>query len=132
MGATTLTVDDTVTYSSSQYIMNDSWWHTPNVPSWIVNVQCDKSNLGKLDITSQKEVKEMRGLFEVYIVDYRKDRVLASDTVIADNAEKAKMKMLTQWDTVIDYNLDDLDIICVRLGDVRKKAEVQKVKVVED
>jgi len=30
------------------------------------------------------------------------------------------------------YDFDDLDIICNRLGDVRKKKEVQRVRVVKE
>ena len=80
-----------------------------------------------------KEAKEMRGLFHVYVVDHGHDQVIAEGHIIADDEAKAKMKALHQWnDAVANYDLDDLDIICVKLGSVRKKKEVQEVKILKE
>lgn len=82
-------------------------------------------------IIERKEVKEeMRGLFYVAIVDYLNDTVLEDGLYIAKDAETAKIKALSVFaDT---YDLDDLDVICQRLGDIRKKKEIQEVKIVKE
>lgn len=79
----------------------------------------------------KKEVKEeMRGLFYVAIVDYLNDTVLEDGLYIAKDAETARIKALSVFaDT---YDLDDLDVVCQRLGDIRKKKEIQEVKVVKE
>jgi len=80
-----------------------------------------------------EEVREMRGLFHIYVVDYEHDQVVAEGHIIADDEAKAKMKALHQWnDAVANYDLDDLDIICVKLGSVRKKKEIQEVKILKE
>ena len=84
-------------------------------------------------ITERKEVKEMRGLFHIYVVDYEHDQVITEGHIIADDEAKAKMKALHCWnDAVANYDLDDLDIICVKLGSVRRKKEVQEVKILKE
>lgn len=79
--------------------------------------------------SKKEEVKDMRGLFHVVVVEYKTDRILEDGLVIAKDKETAKIKSLAPFADAFD--LDDLDTICNRLGDVRKKKEVQKVEIVE-
>ena len=77
-----------------------------------------------------EEVREMRGLFHVVLVDYITEDI-EEFLVIADNAEKAKIKALLEWgEEYPSHDVDDLDVICNKLGDIRKKQEVQKVRVI--
>lgn len=78
----------------------------------------------------KKEVKDMRSLYHVVVVNYKTDEILEDGLVIAENAEKARIKAAAPF--VNGYDLDDLDVICNKLGDVRKKKEVQKVQVVKE
>ena len=78
----------------------------------------------------KEEVKEMRGLFHTVVVEYKTDKILEDGLVIAKDKEIAKIKALAPF--AEKYDLDDLDVICNRLGDVRKKQEVQKVCVVKE
>jgi hypothetical protein len=77
-----------------------------------------------------KEVKDMRSLYHVVVVNYKTDEILDDGLVIAENAEKARIRAAAPF--VNWYDLDDLDVICNKLGDVRKKKEVQKVQVVKE
>ncbi len=91
--------------------------------AWVGDVSPDT----QLHIYTEKE-NNMRGLFIVYLVDYKASQVLhISEAVVADNVEKAKLKALKEWNG--DVDLDDLDIIVLRLGDVRAKKEVQEVRI---
>ncbi len=80
-------------------------------------------------IYEKEEVRDMRGLFQFYVVDPEKGEVVGDGLVIAKNKETAKIKALAPF--ADKYDLDDLDIICNRLGDVREKKEVQEVKIVK-
>ncbi len=81
------------------------------------------------DVYIKEEVRDMRGLFQFYVVDPEKGKVVGDGLVIAKNKETAKIKALAPF--ADKYDLDDLDIICNRLGDVREKKEVQEVKIVK-
>jgi hypothetical protein len=74
----------------------------------------------------------MRGLYQVTVVDPERDMIWDSMQVIAKSEGGAKLKALRVLDGLDDRDPDDLDIIVVRLGDVRAKREVQEVKVVTD
>ena len=81
-------------------------------------------------ITERKEVKEMRGLFHVILVNYKTEDIW-DRFVIADSVEKAKIKaLLCCGEDNPDMEVDDLDIICNKLGDVRKRTEITPVRVV--
>lgn len=69
-----------------------------------------------------------RGLFEVFVVDPEAGEVLTRDLVVADTAEKARLKVLRKSDA----DLDDVDIIVVQYGGIRLKRKVQEVKVVKE
>ena len=72
----------------------------------------------------------MRGLFIVYLVEYKISKVLrVSEPLVAENEQKAQFKALQMWGDVGD--LDDLDIIVQRIGNVRAKKDVQEVKIVK-
>ena len=85
----------------------------------------------QLVIPNTKKENIMRGLFIVYIVDYKKSKVLfVSEPLIADNEQKVQMKALQAWGG--DVDLDDLDILVQRIGNVRAKKETQEVKILKD
>lgn len=84
----------------------------------------------KLHIYQEKEVNEMRGLFHIVIVDYKEDDILEDKLYIAKDAETAKIKALSPFAN--DYDLDDLDIVCIRLGEIRKEKEIQEVRILKD
>ena len=81
--------------------------------------------------TKKGEVREMRGLFEVFVVDPEEGEIVFGDVVVAKDKEMAKLKVLQACEVPLD-DLDDFDIICNRLGDVRKKKEIAEVRVVKD
>ena len=66
-------------------------------------------------VVDNQEVDDMRGLFHVVVVDYKRSEVLADRLVVAESAERAKMKAAALF---VD-KLDDLDVVCNKLGDVR-------------
>ena len=79
------------------------------------------------------EVKDMRGLFSVYVVDPEEGDIVYQGVVVAENAKKAEFKVLSAAMRISEdkYEVDDLDIICNRLGDVREKRKIQRVQVVD-
>ena len=84
-----------------------------------------------LTVTLDTTIKEnnMRGLFIVYVVNGVKGEVVWTTVpFVADNAEKAKMKAAQEGTKGLD--LDDLDFVVLRLGDVRPKERVKEIKVV--
>ena len=83
----------------------------------------------KSEHIQKEEVKDMRGLFHIVVVEYKTDKILEDGLIIARDREAAKIKALAPF--ADKYDLDDLDAICNKLGDVRKKKEVQKVEIVE-
>ncbi len=84
--------------------------------------------LGENIISNNIKENNMRGLFIVYIVDYKKSKVLfVSEPLIADNEQKVQMKALQAWGG--DVDLDDLDILVQRIGNVRAKKEVSEVRI---
>lgn len=121
----TLTANDSQNISTGDYSSSGTWtsWkgdttYPPSGGSWVTLY------------TERKEVNEMRGLFYVVVVDYQNDTILEDGLYIAKDAETAKIKALSVFaDT---YDLDDLDVICQRLGDIRKKKEIQEVKIVKE
>lgn len=86
-------------------------------------------------LETRGEVKQMRGLFNVHIVDPDKGKVVASCLLmVAKSGSNAKLKAISEIAAtgVLDGDIDDYDIIDVRLGDVRAKKEVQEVKVINN
>ena len=84
----------------------------------------------KLHIYQGEGVNEMRGLFHIVIVDYKNDDILKDALYIAKDAETAKIKALAPYAN--DHDLDDLDVICIRLGEIRKEKEIQEVRILKD
>lgn len=78
----------------------------------------------------EKENPKMRGLFDVYIVDPEIDDVAWSKCIIAKDEQSAKLKVVSS--ATLTKDIDDYDIIVVKLGNVRPKKEVQEVKVVKE
>lgn len=74
----------------------------------------------------------MRGLFFVYIVDPILDVVISiTGPIVAKDSDNARLKAVQAAGEALTKDIDDYDIIVCRLGDVRKKKEVQEVKVVD-
>lgn len=134
--AGTLTISGTV--GNTATVSWDAYYPNTTDGTWIGGSLPYKPSQAEIHVHTnlnieREEVKDMRGLFHVYAIDYKNDQVIAEAYIIAGDEAKAKMKALHKWNTVIaDYDLDDLDIICVKLGNVRKKREVQKVEIVEN
>ena len=86
-------------------------------------------------LPAEEKEKNMRGLFEVIIIDgetgelQKVDGIIRSLVVAKDEAS-AKLKIVSKAALVKD--LDEYDIIVKRLGDVRPKREVQEVKIAKD
>lgn len=78
---------------------------------------------------SKGEKKNMRKLYEVYVIDPEDDSILVREVLVARDKESAKLKVVQR--VVFPRDLDEFDFIVVALGDVRAKKEVQEVKVVK-
>lgn len=84
--------------------------------------------LSDLVTTPRKDRKDMRGLFAVWIVDPEIEEVTPVGPLVAKTEDGARIRALT--DTKLKKDVEDYDVVVVRLGDVRKKEVVQKVEVV--
>jgi hypothetical protein len=82
----------------------------------------------------EKKVDKSRGLFLGFVVDPAMDELIyASDRpFVAADEEHAKLKIVQKAGGSLSKEVDDYDIIILRLGKVRAKKEVQTVKVVKD
>lgn len=76
----------------------------------------------------QEERKMVRGLFELFVVAPETGDVVIHEFVVADDADKAKLKVARRL--ADDVDADDYDFIVRRIGDVRAKKTVRQVKVV--
>ena len=99
-------------------------WFTSSIPL------CQESSV-TVHFEGLEEVK-MRGLYFCCIVDPEGAGSVAvgPKLIIAKSEEAAKLKLIKDH-APPGRDLDDLDIICFKLGDVRAKKEVQEVKVVK-
>ena len=79
----------------------------------------------------KKEEKDMRFLYEVNVVDYKKEEILCTKKVIADDEGMAKALIMAE-EGYGKKELRKYDFIIVKLGEVRKPKEVQKVKMVDE
>lgn len=86
-----------------------------------------EDDLERLTSGSKKESKRM--LYEVFIVDPELEEVVYHTYKVATSATGAERKVLTSIQ--LDKDVEDLDFITRKIGDVRSKKEVQEVKVVE-
>lgn len=82
--------------------------------------------------TPKKEGINMRGLFEVFIVDPERDDIVAQQYVVAANDERARLKAFRAANSALPGDIDDYDIIVRRIGDVRAKRTVAEVRVVKE
>jgi len=82
---------------------------------------------------NNEEVSEMRGLWEVYVVDPEEGEVVYQSVVVARDAKNAEFKVLSRAMQINEgkYEVDDLDVISTRLGNVRDKREISEVRIVE-
>ncbi len=95
--------------------------------------------LSASEMTAQpaaKEKAEMRGLFEVFVVDPETEDVRLHVYVIASDEAKARLKAVQKGlreSLLIDTDdLDEFDFVVCRRGDVQAKRKVQEVKVVKE
>ena len=75
----------------------------------------------------QEHMGQERGLYRVITVDPEKGTVEIDELVVANDEVGAKLKVLRD----IAGDLDDFDIIVVRLGNVKPKRRPQEVKIVD-
>ena len=83
----------------------------------------------------ERKETNMRGLFEVIVVDPSDEIVVQiggyqRNHVVAKDETSAKIKVLKG--ATLPKDLDEYDVIVVRLGNVRAKQEIQKVVVVKE
>ena len=127
----TLTISGSV--GNSAVWINDGYWPTTtngsNWVAWQGDTIFPPNDGWKSEYNQKGEVKDMRGLFHIVVVEYKTDKILQDGLVIAKDRETAKIKALAPFADA--HDLDDLDAVCNKLGDVRKKREVQKVTIVE-
>lgn len=81
-----------------------------------------------------KKVDKSRGLFLGFVVDPTADELVYSSDrpFVAADEEHAKLKIVQKAGGSLSKEVDDYDIIILRLGKVRAKKEVQTVKVVKE
>lgn len=80
---------------------------------------------------SPKE-KTMRGLFLVYVVDPEFDLIVAQfGPAVAVDGDSAKMKAIAKCGPFVK-DIDDLDFVVLKLGNIRAKREVQTVKIAKE
>lgn len=77
-----------------------------------------------IEISAAGKDRQMRGLFSVYIVDPETDDIVYEGQHIASDEGAAKMRAATRAGE-LPKDLDDLDVIAVRLGNVRDREEMQ-------
>jgi hypothetical protein len=110
----TITTNSTGDYQIWTYPQTYSGYPIYNSP----NVEIDKEN------------KNMRSLFKVYVVDPKgKGKLIKEETVIAKDATQAQMKVCKGTDVSVE--IEDYDIIVVCLGQIREDEKVQEVKIVD-
>lgn len=76
------------------------------------------------EISPSSKEREMRGLFTVIIVDPETDDIIYEGKHIAADEGAAKMRAATRAGE-LPKDLDDLDVIALRLGNVRDREELQ-------
>lgn len=76
----------------------------------------------------RKDNKMSRGLYSVFVVDAQNEEVVFDSYVVAQSYDGAKLRVLKSAD--LKKDIEEYDIIVLRLGDVRAKKEVQEVKIV--
>jgi len=91
-------------------------------------------NIDIHEIIDDRKVNNMRKLYQIIVVDPATEEIMpigdeVVPSIIAKNREQALLKV--GLPPVAIANIDDFDIICVELGDVRAKKEAAKVKVVK-
>lgn len=75
------------------------------------------------ELDLEREATSMRGLFVVYIVDPGKDEVTERiGAFIARDEDSAQLKAIQEVGHKLG-DIDDLDIIVIKLGSVREKKE---------
>ena len=74
-----------------------------------------------------KEDKDMMGLYEVYVVDTKKGKLLIHNDIVAKNEDKAKLRVAMGHGTDIP---DDVEFFvhCIGTWESRKPKEVKIVK----
>lgn len=118
--------------SGYRYVQSTPWQPNANPgydyqPGYPGYNQLLDSYLKKPEV--QRKENDMRGLFEVFIVDPKADSIVFSIKLVAKDKASAELKAVAKW--TFSGDVDDFDIVTVRLGDIRPKKETQKVQVVK-
>ena len=72
---------------------------------------------------------EQRGLWRVIAVNPENEAIVIDAQVVANDEANARVKALKG--VAADYDLDDLDFIVVRLGNVRAKRRPQEIRIIK-
>mgnify|MGYP001559596602 FL=1 len=111
-------VNSNVTYTVGTNTLDIGWVANPVYPK-----------------PEERKETNMYGLFEVIVVDPSDEIVVQiggyqRNHVVAKDETSAKIKVLKG--ATLPKDLDEYDVIVVRLGNVRAKQEIQKVVVVKE
>lgn len=119
-----------------------NWSYIPTMvdgQEYAIKIDGDMSISGKIDSKQweelEKEVNKLKeankmaqmGLFEVYVVDAKKGKLLIHNDIVAKNEDKAKLRVAMGHGTDIP---DDVEFFvrCIGTWESRKPKEVKIVK----
>jgi hypothetical protein len=99
----------------------------------ITGVSTGTTNTNINTVSEKKESKKMRGLFFGFVVDPAADELVYSTDkpFVATDEDNAKLKIVQKAAGALTKEVDDYDIVILRLGKIRDKKEVQEVRVVD-
>jgi hypothetical protein len=101
--------------------------HGPAVGEWTARLY-SAGEVSLISLLENRKENGMRGIYMVVIVEPQKEKVKGPFFVIAKSAESAKFRAANEAGI---EDIEDYDIVPVRLGDVREKKVVQEVKIVK-
>ena len=97
----------------------------PNETRSIVTITANQWNA--LEIMNQGGEKDMMGLYEVYVVDTKKNTKVLVNDIIAKNEERAKMTVCNGFDAPVPEECEFF-VRCIGQWESRKPKEVKIVK----
>jgi len=98
-------------------------------PGYVLRVDGQALINGDLTVSGQiKEVKNMMGLYDVYVVDTKKGKVIIHNEVVAKDEDKARIRVAIGH--TIDLVPDSIEFFvrCIGTWEDKKPREVKIVK----